>query len=150
MDPTARRTVIWANIAMLAVITIHDADHLRQARNWCYTIPPSLWFINIAVYLPNLLSLLATWRRSRAAPYLTAASSLAIAILFANVHLHRPFADIWGLWNRNFFILGADAISWSVLGLTVATGIAAAMSCAWAVGHSSAVRQSEAASRLPG
>ena len=137
LDKEGRRAVFWANVVMLAIITIHDADHIRQAKNWCYQIPPSLWFINVAVYVPNLLSLAATWRDWRWAPHATAISSLAIAILFAKVHLYRPFADVWGIWNRNFFVLGADWISWSILGLTVFGGLASALVCAWSVGRAS-------------
>jgi hypothetical protein len=69
--------------------------------------------------------------------------SLAIAILFAKVHLYRPFANVWGLWNRNFFALGADWISWSILAFTVAGGIISAMICAWAIGRAASLAASQ-------
>lgn len=51
LDARSRKALIVANIAMLAAITLHDADHIRQAVNWCYTITATLWIINVAVYL---------------------------------------------------------------------------------------------------
>ena len=112
---------------MLLAITLHDADHIRQAANLCYTITATLWIINIAVYLPSLAALALSLRHHRFAPLATSTSALLIAFLFAKVHLWKPTFNAWGIWNKTFFALGADWISWSVLTLLVLVGVVVAM-----------------------
>jgi len=136
-----------ANIMMLLAITLHDADHIRQAANWCYTITASLWIINIAVYLPSLAALALSLRRHRLASLATSISALLIAFLFAKVHLWKPTFNAWGIWNKTFFALGADWISWTVLTLLVLVGVGVAMTGTWAMGLSSAVQPDQ--STLP-
>jgi hypothetical protein len=111
---------------MLATIAIHDADHMRQARNWCYTIPRDVALFNVFAYLPSSFALLLSILRQRPAALATSAASLLIAAEFAKVHLWRPTFAVWGIWNRSFFELGADVRSWSVLAATVVVGLAAA------------------------
>lgn len=117
-----RQVLLLANLVMLAMIVIHDADHVRQARNWCYTIPTSLWWVNVLVYLPNGLALLLVAARRRISALMTAAAGLFIAIGFAKVHLWGTSA-IWGVWRKSFFQLGADDLSWAVLAATIVIGL---------------------------
>uniref|UniRef100_UPI003DA4C812 hypothetical protein n=1 Tax=Celeribacter sp. SCSIO 80788 TaxID=3117013 RepID=UPI003DA4C812 len=53
LSARARKTILLANIAMIAMIVIHDSDHVRQAANWCYTISAQLWLVNVSVYVPS-------------------------------------------------------------------------------------------------
>lgn len=138
LDAKSRKALIVANIAMLLAITVHDADHIRQAAGWCYTITATLWVVNVAVYLPSLAALVLTLRRHRFAAVATSAAALLIAILFAKVHLWKPTFGVWGIWNKTFFVLGADWISWTILTLLVLVGVAVAMTGTWAMGRSSA------------
>ncbi|HEQ3521871.1 TPA: hypothetical protein VGS91_004881 [Citrobacter freundii] len=135
LDTKTRTALIVANIVMLLAITIHDADHIRQASNWCYTITATLWFINVVVYLPSLAALVLSLRRHRLAAIATSTSALLIAILFAKVHLWKPTFNVWGIWNSTFFQLGADWISWSVLALLVLAGVEVAMTGTWVMGR---------------
>jgi hypothetical protein len=114
-----------ANLAVLAMIVVHDADHARQARNWCYTIPSHVWLINLLVYVPNGLAVVLARLRRRIAAIVTAAGGLFVAFGFAKVHLLGT-SSIWGLWSKSFFQLRADALSWVVLALTAAIGLGAA------------------------
>lgn len=139
-DATTRHVLLIANIVMLLTIVIHDADHYRQAVNWCYTIPTSLWFINIAVYVPSSIALLLTLKSHRFSAIATSASSLIIVVEFAKVHLWMPSIPIWGIWNKTFFELGADWISWTILTALVAMGVLIAMTGAWAMGRTSTMR----------
>lgn len=134
-DPTSRRALVIANIAMLLAITVHDADHLRQAANWCCTITTTLWIVNVSVYVPSLAALVLSIRCHRLAAVATSISALLIAFLFAKVHLWKPTFAVWGIWNRTFFELGADAISWSILTLLVLVGVAVAITGTWAMGR---------------
>lgn len=135
IDVRSRTALIIANIAMLLAITIHDADHIRQAAGWCYTITATLWIINVAVYLPSLGALLLSMHRHRFAARATSTSALLIAFLFAKVHLWKPTFNVWGIWNKTFFELGADWISWSILTLLVLVGVAVAMTGTWVMGR---------------
>ena len=57
--------------------------------------------------------------------------------------LWRPSIPVWGMWNDNFFILGADWISWTVLATTVLVGALVAMAGAYALGLNWAARRLE-------
>ena len=127
LDDLSRKILTIANIVMLLTIVLHDADHCRQAMNWGYTIGLSLWLINCLVYIPNLVALLLTHQRHRSAALVTCISGLIIAVAFAKVHLlGSTELPIWGIWNKSFFVLGADAISWSILAFTVGVGVGVA------------------------
>jgi len=53
MEKQNKKTLLWANAIMIAMIIIHDADHVRQASCWNYTIPLLVWLVNISVYTPK-------------------------------------------------------------------------------------------------
>lgn len=36
-------------VIMLIAVLIHDGDHIRQAFKWTYSIPLSLWALNLTV-----------------------------------------------------------------------------------------------------
>ncbi len=128
MSQRSHCTLLLANLGLLAMILIHDADHLRQARNWCYSIPRSVWLINLTVYAPSAIALFLTViRRVRLAAIVTVAAGLFVAIGFLKVHLFGIDAPVWGLWARPFVELGADAISWAVLVATAAVGLFVAL-----------------------
>lgn len=128
MTDRARNRLLLANLALLAMILVHDADHVRQARNWCYSIPRSLFLVNLLVYVPSVIaSALALARRTRIAALATVVAGVFVAVGFLEVHLFGIDAPVWGLWTRPFVELGADAISWSVLVATAAVGMVVAL-----------------------
>jgi hypothetical protein len=144
MDSEARKTIIVANAAMLLMTAIHDADHIRQAINWCYTIPGWLLAVNTVVYVPNGLALFAALRRARIAPIATTLGSLCIAVSFPMLHLWKPLVPVWGIWNQTFFVLNVDQLSWIILALTVVVAVGAAIAGGWAGGRASALVASPA------
>lgn len=134
--PSAERGWLLAGgWALTAMIVVHDLDHMRQARNWCYTIPPSVLLVNVLVYVPGLASILMAWRRRRSAALVSAAAGVLIATAFAKVHLWKPFFPVWGIWNRSFLILDVDALTWWILTATVLTGVSVSMVGAYVVGR---------------
>lgn len=137
IDSKSKSILIFSNSAMILTILVHDADHIRQAYNCGFIIPAMLWLVNILVYLPNLYALKLSFQRKANAAQVTAIGSLSIAFLFAKVHLWKPFFPIWGMWNKTFFELNADAISWTILALTVLMGVFAAMASCWVMGRQS-------------
>jgi hypothetical protein len=144
-DPTtrARNVILRANMAMIAMVVIHDTDHVRQAANWCYTIGLDLWLVNISVYVPSLVALALSWRSPRGAGVATMVNGLLVGAAFSEVHLWRPSIPVWGIWNDNFFVLGADRISWTILAATVLVGALVAAAGAYAMGLQAAARGAE-------
>ncbi|AXO16466.1 MULTISPECIES: hypothetical protein [Alphaproteobacteria] len=140
LSTRARKTILWANIAMIAMIVIHDSDHVRQAANWCYTISAQLWLVNVSVYVPSLIALALLWR-GKGAGVATMINGLLVGAAFSEVHLWRPSIPVWGIWNDNFFILGVDWISWTILALTVLVGALVSAAGAYALGLQWAARQ---------
>lgn len=140
LNARARKTILWANIAMIAMIVIHDSDHVRQAANWCYTISAQLWLVNVSVYVPSLIALALLWR-GKGAGVATLINGLLVGAAFSEVHLWRPSIPVWGIWNDNFFILGVDWISWMILALTVLVGALVSAAGAYALGLQWAARQ---------
>ena len=51
LDKKVIKTLTICTVIMLIAILIHDGDHIRQAYNWGYTIPLSLWALNLTVYV---------------------------------------------------------------------------------------------------
>ena len=140
LSTRARKTILWANIAMIAMIVIHDSDHVRQAATWCYTISAQLWLVNVSVYVPSLIALALLWR-GKGAGVATMINGLLVGAAFSEVHLWRPSIPVWGIWNDNFFILGVDWISWTILALTVLVGALVSAAGAYALGLQWAARQ---------
>lgn len=67
LDEKTTKTMIICSVIMLVAVLIHDGDHIRQAYNWGYTIPMSLWALNLIVYvLPVVSIFLAKSRRMSA------------------------------------------------------------------------------------
>ena len=88
LDKKLIKTLTVCTVIMLIAILIHDGDHIRQAYNWGYTIPLSLWALNLTVYvLPVVTLFLARSARASAtlvgaiAGVFTTASFLIIPIL---------------------------------------------------------------------
>ena len=69
LDAAVIKTITTCAIVMIVAVLIHDGDHIRQALNWGYSIPLSLWVLNLTVYvLPVVTLFLARsgrpWARS--------------------------------------------------------------------------------------
>lgn len=138
LDNLSYKILKIANIIMLLTIVFHDADHVRQAMGWGYKIGISLWVINCSVYIPSLVAFLLTRQRRRSAAIVTCIGGLNVAIAFAKIHFLGSAVGIWGPWNKSFFVLGADAISWSVLAFTIVVGVGVSIAGAYVIGRLSA------------
>lgn len=127
MNKKDKKILLWANIIMILMIIVHDADHIRQANCWGYIIPLSVWLVNISVYMPSLIALYLLKKEKSSTANATVINGLLVGAAFAQVHLWGPTFPIWGIWNKSFFVLGADATSWTILVITIVVGIAVAM-----------------------
>ena len=111
LDAAVIKTVTTCAIVMIVAVLIHDGDHIRQARNWGYSIPLSLWVLNLR---PS-----ATLVGAVAGVFTTAS--------FLILHLCGSFTGNWGVWNYSYFALikgvtyngvfyqGVDWLSWVLL-----------------------------------
>ncbi|MDY0779838.1 hypothetical protein [Tenacibaculum sp. IB213877] len=123
------------------MIVIHDSDHIRQAICWNYKIPLSVWLVNISVYTPSIIGLYFVYKKYNLATTTTIINGLLVAVAFAKVHLWKPTIPVWGIWNKNFFLLGVDAISWTVLVVTILVGIGVSMSGVYVKGRQSIIHE---------
>lgn len=137
LDSKSKQILRYANLMMIVTIIIHDCDHVRQALCLNYQIGLNLWLVNISVYIPSLIALFLIFKNKKSASIATSANGLLVAAAFAEVHLWRPSLKVWGLWNKNFFLLGADAISWSILAITIFVGVGVAMAGTYVRGRTS-------------
>ncbi len=138
LDNHSKKILIWANLILFATIIVHDCDHVRQAICWNYQIPLYLYIVNIVAYLPSFVALALAFKNNRSASIATAVNGSLIAAGFAQIHLWKPFIPVWGIWNNNFFILGADAISWTLFVITLVVGVGVAMTGTYVRGRCSA------------
>lgn len=123
---------------MVLMILIHDADHFRQALCWSYNIPWSVKLVNILVYVPSFFASFLAVRNNRLAAAFTVFNGLFIATAFASIHLAgASILPYWGIWNKSFFLLNVDTISWTILFVTVAVGVGVAMIGSFVVGRTS-------------
>ena len=57
LDAKTIKTITVCAIVMVIAVLIHDGDHIRQALNWGYSIPISLWVLNLTVYVLPVVTL---------------------------------------------------------------------------------------------
>ena len=114
-------------IVMLISILIHDGDHIRQAYKWTYSIPLSLWALNLTVYVLPTVSLFLARSRRFSALIVTGISGIFTSASFVILHLCGSSTGLWGVWNFSYFELirgvtyngvfyqGVDTLSWIFL-----------------------------------
>jgi hypothetical protein len=98
--------------------------------------------INALVYLPSLLDLYLAVKEREAAATATIVNGLLIALAFAKIHIWgASLLPYWGIWNRSFFVLEADSISWTILSVTVAVAIGIALIGSFVKGRLSVLKE---------
>lgn len=112
---------------IIASILMHDGDHIRQAFNWTYSIPASLWALNLTVYVLPVISLFLARTGRFSATLVTAVAGVFASASFLILHLCGSFTGVWGIWNFSYFQLmegvtyngvfyqGVDTLSWIFL-----------------------------------
>lgn len=113
------RRLAMANLLMLALMGLHDLDHIRQALEWDYAIPLELVLVNFLVYIPNALGFVLVMRHDRRAAVVTPVAGVVVLVVFSVVHLMGG-PPILGVWATPFPALHVDALTWSIFGLTLA------------------------------
>lgn len=127
LDKKLIKTLTVCTVIMLIAILIHDGDHIRQAYNWGYTIPLSLWALNLTVYVLPVVTLFLARSARVSATLVGAVAGVFTTASFLILHLCGSFTGNWGVWNFSYFDLikgvtydgvfyqGVDWLSWVLL-----------------------------------
>lgn len=115
--PADTRTLVWLDLALLALLTLHSLDH--QLRHAAAT-PAVVGAIGTLEFLAVLTALWLAVRHHRYARRATALAGFAVAGAFAAVHLPPD----WGPLSQPYADSGVDALSWADLALTIVVGVA--------------------------
>lgn len=123
----AAKTMIICSCVMLLSVLMHDGDHIRQAINWGYSIPLSLWVLNLTVYILPVISIFLSKLNRFSSTIVTAVAGVFTSASFLILHLCGSASGLWGVWNYSYFELikgvtyngvfyqGVDWISWVFL-----------------------------------
>ncbi|SNS31494.1 hypothetical protein SAMN05446037_1007170 [Anaerovirgula multivorans] len=127
LDQKLMRTLTICALVMIGSALMHDGDHIRQALNWGYSIPLSLWVLNLTVYILPVVSLFLIRMGRFSATVVTGIAGIFISASFLMLHLLGSATGLWGVWNYSYFDLmkgvtyqgvyyqGVDWISWVCL-----------------------------------
>ena len=127
LDDKAIRTITICSVIMIIAILVHDGDHIRQALNWGYSIPLSLWALNMTVYVLPVITLFLARSGRISAGIVGAVAGPFTTVSFLCLHLFGSFTGNWGVWNYSYFELikgvtydgvfyqGVDTLSWILL-----------------------------------
>ena len=127
LDPKTVKTMVACACVMLLSVLLHDGDHIRQAINWGYSIPISLWVLNLTVYIFPVVSIFLSKLGRFSSTIVTAIAGVFTSASFLILHLCGSASGLWGVWNYSYFELiegvtyngvfyqGVDWISWVFL-----------------------------------
>ena len=131
-DATPRRDItrrlVVINSAAFVVMAIHDADHVRQAKNMGYHMPVHVAAILLSAYVPLLASI---WWACHGHPLrattATATVTGGVLVLLSVVHLvgvgqiWAPLGEVFGMWGMSYWQMHVDAVSWAAFVLLAAS-----------------------------
>ena len=120
LDAKTTKTMVICAVIMLVSVLIHDGDHIRQAVNWGYTIPLSLWALNLFVYVLPVVSIFLAKSRRMSATLVSALGGIVTSLSFVVLHCFGSSSGLnWGIWydagNGMQFYQGVDTLSWILL-----------------------------------
>lgn len=127
LDPGLAKKLATCGIIYIIAVLIHDVDHIRQALNWGYTIPLSIWALNLTVYVFPVVTLFLSRSRRASATLVGAVGGVFTSASFVILHLCGSSTGLWGVWNFSYFALmkgvtcngafyqGVDWLSWVLL-----------------------------------
>ena len=115
-DKIAKKMCTCAVIMLIAVL-IHDGDHIRQAYKWTYSIPLSLWALNLTVYvLPVVSIFLAKSKRFSATLVSAIAGVFTSASLSCTSAAHLPGFGACGTSHTSSSLKAYGITAYSIRG----------------------------------
>lgn len=127
LDDKTRKTLLWCACVMLLAVLMHDGDHIRQAYKWTYSIPLSLWALNLTVYIFPIVTIFLAKSGRFSATLVGAIAGVFTSASFLILHLFGSSTGLWGVWNFSYFEIakgvtyngvyyqGIDVTSWIFL-----------------------------------
>ncbi len=127
LDAKLAKKICKCAVIMLIAVLIHDGDHIRQAFKWTYSIPLSLWALNLTVYVLPVVSIFLAKSRRASSTLICAIAGVFTSASFVILHLCGSSTGLWGVWNFSYFELidgvwyngvfyqGIDTLSWIFL-----------------------------------
>lgn len=127
LDGRTAKTLLTCALVMLAAVLMHDGDHIRQAYKWTYSIPLSLWALNLTVYVLPVVTIFLVRSRRFSATLVGAVAGVFTSASFLILHLFGSATGLWGVWNFSYFEIakgvtyngvyyqGIDVTSWIFL-----------------------------------
>jgi hypothetical protein len=92
LDAKVIKTLTTCAIVMIIAVLIHDGDHIRQALNWGYSIPISLWVLNLMVYVLPVVTLFLAKSGRMSATLVGAVAGVFTTASFLILHLCGSFS----------------------------------------------------------
>ena len=105
----------WAALAFLAVLILHDLDHLRQGRS----IEPLVVAIGVIGDLATITMVGLVIRRHAMAPL--AATVVGFANFFGFIAVH--VVPDWGPLSQGYSDLPVDGLSWAIVFIPMAVAL---------------------------
>ena len=102
---TFDRRLFWASVALLAVVWLHDLDHVRQVRQ----VEGPVAAIGLLGMAATIISVCLIALGSRWAPAYAALVGFGTAIGFVAVHL----VPDWGPLSDGYPDIPVDGVSWA-------------------------------------
>ena len=127
LSPEPAKKIATCGIIMIIAVLIHDGDHIRQALNWGYSIPLSIWALNLTVYIFPCVTLFLAKTGRASATLVGGIGGIFTSASFCILHLFGSSTGLWGVWNFSYFDLirgvtykgvfyqGVDTLSWILL-----------------------------------
>ena len=116
MDTEATsKQLMWASLALLASIVLHDLDHLRQGRS----VEPLVVGIGVLGDIAIITTVALVIRRHPLAPL--AAILVGFANFFGFIAVH--VLPDWGPLSDGYPGLPVDGLSWAIVFIPMAAGL---------------------------
>jgi hypothetical protein len=104
--------LLWASIALLAAVVLHDLDHVRQGRS----VEPLVVAIGVVGDIAAITAVALAIRSSRWAAHAAVLVGFATFLGFIAVHVLPD----WGPLSDGYPGLGVDGLSWVAVAIPMA------------------------------
>lgn len=111
----AKKQLTWASLALLAVVMLHDLDHIRQDRS----IESLVVALGAVGDIAAITVVALVIRGSRLAPLAAVVVGFGTAIGFVLVHVIPD----WGPLADGYPGLGVDGLSWAIVFVPMAVAL---------------------------
>jgi hypothetical protein len=107
--------LLWASIALLAAVVLHDLDHVRQGRS----VEPLVVAIGVVGDVAVITMVALAIRGSRWAPHAAVVIGFGNVLGFIAVHVIPD----WGPLADGYPGIGVDGLSWAIVYIPMAAAL---------------------------